>query len=91
MLMAGETPTRVDFAHYVNIMTQGNTIFFGDLNTAKSQAGGGGNEIRAMLFGGSTPSGNSNEIQYTTIGTKGKFQDFGDLSSQRQTVAPVST
>ena len=89
--MAGETPTRVDFAHYVNIMTQGNTILFGDLNTAKSQAGGGGNEIRAMLFGGSTPSGNSNEIQYTTIGTKGKFQDFGDLSSQRQTVAPVST
>ena len=50
MLMAGETPTRVDYAHYVYIMTQGNTIFFGDLNTAKSQAGGGGNEISAMLF-----------------------------------------
>ena len=91
MLMSGDTPTRVDFAHYVNIMTQGNSIYFGDLNTAKSQAGGCGNEIRAMLLGGSTPSGNSNEIQYATIGTQGKFNDFGNLSSQRQTVAAVST
>ena len=39
-------------AHYVNIMTQGNTISFGDLNTAISQSGGGGNSIRAMTFGG---------------------------------------
>ena len=91
MLMGGETPTRVDFAHYVNIMTQGNSIQFGDLNTAMSQSGGGGNKIRAMMMGGSVPSGNSDQIQYTTIGTKGKFQDFGDLSSGRQTVAVVST
>ena len=91
MLMGGETPTRVDFAHYVNIMTQGNTINFGDLNTAMSQSGGCGNSIRAMLMGGSVSSGNSDEIQYTTLGTQGKFQDFGDLSSARQTVAAVST
>ena len=91
MMMAGDNPSRVDFAHYVNIMTQGNSINFGDLNTAMSQAGGCGNEIRAMIMGGSTASDNSNEIQYTTIGTKGKFQDFGDLSSGRQTVAAVST
>ena len=80
MLMGGDNPSRVDFAHYVNIMTQGNTISFGDLNTAISQSGGGGNSIRAMTFGGSISSGNSNEIQYTTIGSSGKFQDFGDLS-----------
>ena len=91
MLMGGDNPTRVDFAHYVNIMTQGNSIEFGDLNTAISQSGGAGNEIRAMLLGGSTPGPNSNEIQYTTLGTQGKFQDFGDLSSGRQTVAAVST
>ena len=91
MMMGGDNPSRVDFAHYVNIMTQGNSINFGDLNTAMSQAGGCGNEIRAMIMGGSTASDNSNEIQYTTIGTKGKFQDFGDLSSGRQTVAAVST
>ena len=91
MLMGGDVPSRVDFAHYVNIMTQGNSIHFGDLNTAISQSGGGGNAIRAMTFGGSLSSGNSDEIQYTTIGTKGKFQDFGDLSSGRQTVAVVST
>ena len=91
MLMGGDVPSRVDFAHYVNIMTQGNSISFGDLNTAISQSGGGGNAIRAMTFGGSLSSGNSDEIQYTTIGTKGKFQDFGDLSSGRQTVAVVST
>ena len=91
LLMNGDTPARVDFAHYVNIMTQGNTINFGDLNTAMSQGGGGGNSIRGMLFGGSTASDNSNEIQYTTIGTKGKFEDFGNLSSGRQTAAAVST
>jgi len=91
MMMGGDNPSRVDYAHYVNIMTQGNSIHFGDLNTAISQSGGAGNKIRAMLLGGSTSGPNSNEIQYTTIGTKGKFQDFGDLSSGRQTVAAVST
>ena len=50
-----------------------------------------GNTIRAMLLGGSLDSGNSDTIQYTTLGTQGKFQDFGDLSSARQTVAVVST
>ena len=91
MMMGGDVPSRVDFAHYVNITTQGNSIYFGDLNTAVSQAGGGGNGIRAMTFGGSLSSGNSDEIQYTTIGTRGKFNDFGQLSSGRQTVAVVST
>ena len=91
MLMGGDNPSRVDFAHYVNIMTQGDSIGFGDLNTAISQSGGAGNEIRAMLFGGSTSGPNEDEIQYTTLVTQGKFQDFGDLSSGRQTVAAVST
>ena len=91
MMMGGDHPGRVYFAHYVNIMTQGNSINFGDLNTAISQAGGGGNAIRAMLFGGSTDSGNEDEIQYTALVSEGNFQDFGDLSSGRQTVAVVST
>ena len=43
-----------------------------------SQSGGLASEIRGiscrMLLGGSTPGPNSNEIQYTTLGTKGKFQ-----------------
>ena len=91
MLMGGDNPSRVDFAHYVNIMTQGDSIGFGDLSIAISQSGGAGNEIRAMLLGGSLDSGNSDTIQYTTLGTQGKFQDFGDLSSARQTVAVVST
>ena len=91
MLMGGDNPSRVDFAHYVNIMTQGNSINFGDLHIAISQSGGAGNTIRAMLLGGSLDSGNSDTIQYTTLGTQGKFQDFGDLSSARQTVAVVST
>ena len=91
MLMGGDNPSRVDFAQYVNIMTQGNSINFGDLHIAISQSGGAGNTIRAMLLGGSLDSGNSDTIQYTTLGTQGKFQDFGDLSSGRQTVAAVST
>ena len=91
LMMGGDNPSRVTFAHYVNIMTQGDSISFGDLHIAISQAGGGGNAIRAMCVGGSLDSGNSDTIQYTTIGTKGKFQDFGDLSSGRQTVAAVST
>ena len=91
MLMNGETPTRVDFAHYVNIMTKGNSRHFGDLATPASQGGGGGNEIRAFLMGGSHPSGNLSQIQYAAIGSSGKFFDFGDLSSGRQTVAVVST
>ena len=90
MLMGGDVPARVDFAHYVNIMTQGNSISFGDLSIAISQSGGGGNQIRAMLFGGSLSSGNSDTIQYATIGSSGTFLDFGDLSSGRQTVAAVS-
>ena len=91
MFMGGVNPSRVDFAHYVNIMTQGDSIGLGDLSIAISQSGGAGNTIRAMLLGGSLDSGNSDTIQYTTLGTQGKFQDFGDLSSGRQTVAAVST
>ena len=91
MMMGGDNPSRVDFAHYVNIMTQGNSINFGDLHIAISQSGGGGNAIRAMCFGGSLDSGNSDTIQYTTLGSQGKFNDFGNLSSGRQTVAVVST
>ena len=32
LLMNGDVPARVDFAHYVNITTQGNSIYFGDLS-----------------------------------------------------------
>ena len=91
MMMGGDNPSRVEVAHYVNIMTQGNSISFGDLASAKSQAGGGGNEIRALLLGGSTSGSNSNVIQYAALVTEGNFSDFGDLSSGRQTVAAVST
>jgi len=77
--------------HSIELGTLGNSIDFGNLDQAISQSGGGGNSIRAMTFGGSSPGGNVDYIQYGTIASAGNFADFGNLSSQRQTVAAVST
>ncbi len=77
--------------HSIELSTLGNSIGFGNLEQEISQSGGGGNSIRAMTFGGSSPGGNRDYIQYRAIASSGTFEDFGNLSSQRQTVAAVST
>ena len=84
--------TAVTFVNSLEISTFGNSTEFGNLNSGVSQSGGAGNAVRAINFGGSSPGGNVDYIQYGTIATTGEWRDFGEtLSSGRQTVAAVST
>ncbi len=84
-LWAGGSPTKSPAAdsntiQYVTIASTGNSIDFGDLNTALQWAQGAHNNVRAVWMGGYVAPGTSNVIQMTTIASTGNAKDFGDLS-----------
>ena len=60
--------------------TTGNTSVFGDLATGTSNGFGTSDCIRAV-FGGGTQPGQNNTIEFVSIATGGKANDFGDLTS----------
>jgi hypothetical protein len=53
-------------------------------------AGTSGN-IKALFLGGSFPSYMSNVIDYVTMATTGNALDFGDLTSERNNSAALSS
>jgi hypothetical protein len=72
---------RQDVMQYVTILSQGNTVDFGNLSAATSGPGAGiASPTRGFRHGGTSPT-NSNTIEYVTISTLGNMQDFGDLLS----------
>jgi hypothetical protein len=75
--------TRVNTIQYVTISTTGNSLDFGDLQTAKAQTGAVGSSTRAVFAGGSDPGVNG-EIDFITIASTGNGQDFGDLATARR-------
>ena len=75
--------TRVNTIQYVTISTTGNSLDFGDLQTAKAQIGAVGSSTRAVFAGGSDPGVNG-EIDFITIASTGNGQDFGDLATARR-------
>ena len=74
------SPGAVDTIDYVQIMSTGNAVDFGDLSTAYSPyANGISNCIRAVFGGGYIASpGRTNRIEYVNIPTQGNSVDFGD-------------
>ena len=74
------SPGAVDTIDYVQIMSTGNAMDFGDLSTTFSPyANGISNCIRAVFGGGYAPSpGRTNRIEYVNIPTQGNSVDFGD-------------
>ena len=74
------SPGAVDTIDYVQIMSTGNAMDFGDLSTTFSPyANGISNCIRAVFGGGYIASpGRTNRIEYVNISTQGNAVDFGD-------------
>ena len=89
--IAGGTVTpvpRIDVTHYVNIMSEGTTIFFGDLTAVGDGSGRGvynaigySNATRGIIHGGRDSNNNhKNCLQYITMSTTGNSIDFGDVA-----------
>ena len=72
----------------VLIPTQGNTINFGELTLARSNAGTCGDGRRAVFAGGEP---NTNRIDYNSIPSGGTGADFGDLSDNFRYMAGCSS
>ena len=61
---------------YITIASTGNTINFGDLTYATTNAGGCSSSTRGIIAGGQDPA-YKNEINFITISTLGNAADFG--------------
>ena len=79
--MAGANPS--NNVEFVTIPTAGNAIDFGDLITARYLNGGCSSKIRALTFGGNTPSV-LNSIEFHEFSSTGNFNDFGDMVSSKR-------
>ena len=83
--------SRID---YINIQSQGNTIRFGDLTVNRYSLGAGANSTRGLFNGGyqdgHSPDTDVNTIEFITIATEGKAQDFGDRIQVGRAVASAS-
>ena len=79
---------------YVTIATTGvDASDFGDTigTNARANQCMGGNAVRAIIAGGSTPSPGTNVISYLTIATLGNAVDFGDLTAATNGAGAVSS
>ena len=63
--------------NYCQLMTLGNTQYFGDLSSGKFGVGGCASKTRGVFSAGGTP-GITNSIEYVTIESQGNAVDFGD-------------
>jgi hypothetical protein len=74
---------------YINIASEGNATYFGDLAVARMSAAAASNSIRGVFAGGYTPTILSS-IETILISEGGNALDFGDLSNIRKGFAGTS-
>jgi hypothetical protein len=74
---------------YINIASEGNATYFGDLAVARMAAAGASNSIRGVFAGGYTPTILSS-IETILISQGGNALDFGDLPGVRRGFSGVS-
>ena len=76
-LSPGNTPhSSVDL---ITIPTLGNSVYFGELHTARSQHGACSSSTRGLFLGGGSPA--IDAIEYYTLASQGNGIDFGNLTS----------
>ena len=84
----------VNVMDYVEIMTTGNAIDFGDLYIGVRGTAGCSSATRGLVFGGTSGASPSNvtrkEIQQFTIASKGNSVRFGDMSQTDSYIAAAS-
>ena len=74
----GYVPAVHDTIDYVEIMTLGNSIDFGNLTVARRLSEGAlSSPTRSVFCGGSTSPGSSNKMDFVNTASKGNAIDFG--------------
>ena len=90
----GLSGVRTDDYHFINISTQGNAQYFGDLFQVNGAAnwGGAGSATRGLFFGGSNPNNQyMDSIEYVTIASAGNGLDFGNMQERSSYVCAFSS
>ena len=78
---------------YVTIANTGNATDFGNLTNSKRRVSGTSNFTRGVVFGGTTQTGTShqvNNIDFVVIQTTGNASDFGDLLAGGRSLGATS-
>jgi len=77
---------------YITVETQGNSVEFGDMITARSAKTGGASRTRGLFQGGrfSPTSDGYNTIDYITFSSTGNTTSFGELSERNPGMQGVS-
>ena len=90
MIMGGFHPF-VRGMEYVSLISDANSVPFGDLTCDDICWGGAGaSSTRAVIGGGTNLSSVYQGIEYVTIATTGKAQTFGNLHTARRSAGVVS-
>ena len=75
----------------LQVMTLGNTQYFGQLNEINTEHIGCGSEIRGILGGGYVNPARVDIMQYITIASASNAIDFGNLTQARNQAQAVSS
>ena len=68
---------------YYSLVTAGNAVNFGDLNTVHENITGTSDSTRGLIASGQSSGSSHNVIEYIQISTTGDAKDFGDLTVAR--------
>ena len=94
LFMGGGYPNCLNLVEFIQVNTTGDAADFGDLTAPTNRLinAGFASRIRGFVAGGGAPSPNSptNVIQEHEFASTGNFNDFGDLSSNRNEVSSIS-
>ena len=75
---------------YLTIPTEGNTLEFGSLSSAKFATAGLGSRTRGVFAGGYNPS-QVNVIEFVTFASRGSVTDFGDTTYAARDMGGLSS
>ena len=75
----------------LQVMTLGNTQYFGELNEINTEHIGCGSEIRGIFSGGYVAPARVDIMQYVTIASSSNAIDFGNLTVARNQAQAVSS
>ena len=94
LFMGGGYPNCSNLVEFIQVNTTGNAADFGDLTDPTNRLinAGFASRTRGFVAGGGSPTPNSptNVIQQHEFASKGNFNDFGNLSSNRNEMSNVS-
>jgi len=94
LFMGGGYPNCTNLVEFIQVNTTGNAADFGDLTAPTNRLINAcfGSRTRGFAAGGGAPSPNAptNVIQQHEFASTGNFNDFGNLSSNRNEVSSVS-